>query len=114
MPFLRFAGFERNFLQELAPVLIEKFSDIANVPKEIIKIERLQVDAIANSPQSLEIQMFQREQDTHDALAAMMHQLLKARGAEHVHIYFVILTPSLYYKEGIPLKEIPRRISRVR
>ncbi|PWK11562.1 DUF1904 family protein [Tumebacillus permanentifrigoris] len=114
MPFLRFTGFEKDFLQELAPVLIEQFSDIANVPKEIIKIERLHVDPIANSPQSVEIQMFQREQETHNALAMMLHQLLHARGATHAHLYFVILTPSLYYKEGIPLKEIPRRVSEVR
>lgn len=114
MPFLRFTGFDKTALQELAPALISRFSDIANIPEEIIKLERTLVEPIANSPLSVEIRMFQREQEKHDAIAAMIHDLLHAHGHHHVHIYYILLNPALYYKEGVPLKEIPKRTSAVR
>jgi hypothetical protein len=39
MPFLRFKGFEKNFLKQISPLLIEQFSDIANIPIKIAKKE---------------------------------------------------------------------------
>ncbi|ERI08713.1 hypothetical protein HMPREF0083_03220 [Aneurinibacillus aneurinilyticus ATCC 12856] len=108
MPFLRFKGFDRNLLKTISPTLIEEFSHIVNIPKDIVKIELLTVEQITNTPPSLEILMFQREQEKHDALAATLYSMLKEHGYTNVHIFFVILTPSLYYKEGQPLKEIPK------
>jgi hypothetical protein len=109
MPFLRFKGFEKNFLKQISPLLIEQFSDIANIPREIVKIELLDVEQITDTPLSVEIFMFQREQKKHDALASKMYSILSEYGYKNVHIFFIILTPSLYYKEGRPLKEIPIR-----
>ena len=50
--------------------------------------------------------MFPRSQEKHDAIAATMHDLLNHFGCCDVHIFFVLLTPSLYYKEGRPLRNI--------
>jgi hypothetical protein len=107
MPFLRFKGFEKKHLKEAAPALTKEFARIANIPEEIVKIELLPVEQITNTPPSLEILMFQRKKEVHDALASKLHAMLSEYGYENVHIFFVILTPSLYYKEGQPLKEIP-------
>lgn len=46
------------------------------------------------------------EQKKHDAIAATMHDLLNHFNYRDVHIFFVLLAPSLYYKEGMPLKNI--------
>ncbi|WCK53342.1 DUF1904 family protein [Aneurinibacillus sp. Ricciae_BoGa-3] len=107
MPFLRFKGIDKDLLKNIAPTIVEEFSYIANVPEEIVKIELLHIEPILNSPASLEILMFQREKEKHDALAAKLHAILRENGYDNVHIFFVMLTPSLYYKEGIPLKEVP-------
>lgn len=108
MPFLRFKGFDSTLLKTISPTLIKEFSHIASIPKDIVKIELLTVEQITHTPPSLEILMFQREQEKHDALASMLYDMLKEHGYTNVHIFFVILTPSLYYKEGRPLKEIPK------
>ncbi len=105
MPFLRFKGFDKPFLQAIAPVITEKFSGIAKIPEETVKIELINVERITDTPLSLEIFMFQRDKEEHDAIASAMHNVLKEYGFAHVHIFFIILEPSLYYKEGVPLKE---------
>ena len=106
MPYLRFKGFDEVFLQELLPVLVEEFSRIAAVPQEIVKVELLSITQITATPRSLEIFMFPRTQEKHDAIAGNLHGLLSHFGYRDVHIFFVLLTPSLYYKEGVPLKNI--------
>ncbi|MGA9173228.1 MAG: DUF1904 family protein [Thermoactinomyces sp.] len=108
MPFLRFKGFDKKLVQEISPVLVEKFAQIAEIPEEIVKIELLQIDAIQNSPPSLEILMFEREKEKHDAIARTLYECLSKVGYENTHIFFILLTPSLYYKNGQPLKEIPK------
>lgn len=107
MPFLRFKGFEKPFLQEISSELIDTFSAVAGVTKEKVKIELLAVERITDTPLSLEIFMFQREQAKHDAIASAMYKLLAGHGHAHVHIFFVVLNPSLYYKEGEPLTHYP-------
>ncbi|WP_047151154.1 DUF1904 family protein [Aneurinibacillus tyrosinisolvens] len=107
MPFLRFKGFEKKILQQIAPDLVAEFSHIANVPKEIVKIELVAVEQITDHPPSLEILMFPREKETHDRLASRLHAMVSEYGYSHVHIFFILLNHSLYYKEGSPLAEIP-------
>ncbi|QRG65565.1 DUF1904 family protein [Brevibacillus choshinensis] len=104
MPFLRFKGFEKEWLQEASPVIIDEFARIAEVAKEKVKIELLLVEQITNSPHSVEIMMFEREQEKHDAIAYMIHEILKPHGFENTHIFFILLSPSLYYKEGLLLQ----------
>ncbi|CAG7616469.1 DUF1904 family protein [Paenibacillus allorhizosphaerae] len=107
MPYLRFKGFQSEVLEKLAPLVVDEFAYIVKIPKEKVKIELLPIRQITNSPLSVEIQMFQREQETHDALASSMNRIFHEFDCQHVHIYFVILSPTLYYKEGKPLKVIP-------
>jgi hypothetical protein len=104
MPYLRFKGFEKDFVEFISPMIIDEFSIIATVPKEIVKIELLNVERIANSPLSVEILMFQRMNEIHDEIAKKIHKILSEYGFKQTHIFFVILTPSFYYKEGLPLK----------
>lgn len=104
MPFLRFKGFEKEWLRNASPVIIDEFARIAEVAKEKVKIELLLVEQITNSPLSVEILMFEREQEKHDAIAHMIHEILKPHGFENTHIFFILLSPSLYYKEGMPLQ----------
>jgi len=106
MPFLRFKGFDKQVIEQLSPSIIEKFSNIVSIPADIVKIELLHAEPVANSPLSVEILMFQREQHVHDSIAAMIYEQLSEYGFKP-HIFFVILTPSLYYKEGKPLQGIP-------
>lgn len=106
MPYLRFKGFEEDFLREWLQVLVDEFARIAAVPREIVKIELLPVIRITDTPRSLEIFMFPREQWKHDAIAENLYGLLSNFGYQDVHIFFLQLTPSLYYKEGLPLKNI--------
>ncbi|GFE56283.1 DUF1904 family protein [Geobacter sp. AOG1] len=106
MPYLRFKGFDEAFLKRVSPVIVEEFSRVAAVPREIVKIELLSVTRITATPRSLEIFMFPRTQEKHDRIAANLHDLLSNFGYGEVHIFFVLLTPSLYYKEGVPLKEV--------
>ncbi len=106
MPYLRFKGFENLFLREQLPVLVEEFSRTAAVPREIVKVELLSITQITPTPRSLEIYMFPRTQEKHDAIAAALHAILSRYGYRDVHIFFVLLTPSLYYKEGMSLQNI--------
>ena len=107
MPFLRFKGFDPQFLREISPELVENFSRLAEVSKEKVKIESFQMEMITNSPLSVEIYMFPRAQKKHDEIAAMIHSILHRHGFGQAHIFFVMLSPSLYYKEGLPLQQMP-------
>lgn len=106
MPYLRFKGFDEEFLRQERPVLVEEFARVAAVPQEIVKIELLNITQITATPRSLEIFMFPRTQERHNSIASTLHAILSRHGYGDVHIFFVLLTPSLYYKEGIPLKNI--------
>ncbi len=106
MPYLRFKGFDENFLRKLVPLVVAEFSRVAAVPREVVKVELLGIVQIMATPRSLEIFMFPREQKKHDVIAATLDAILRRYGYEDVHIFFVLLSPSLYYKEGVPLKNI--------
>ncbi|HEY3415915.1 MAG TPA: DUF1904 family protein [Armatimonadota bacterium] len=106
MPYLRFKGFDEELLRELLPMLVEGFSSTAAVPQEIVKVELLSIKQITATPRSLEIFMFPREQEKHDRIAANLYDLLCRFNYRDVHIFFVLLSPSLYYKEGVPLNNI--------
>ena len=106
MPYLRFKGFDEGFLREQVPLLVEEFSRVAAVPREIVKVELLNITQITTTPRSLEIFMFPRSQEKHDAIAASLYDLLSHFNYRDIHIFFVLLTPSLYYKEGQPLQNI--------
>lgn len=106
MPYLRFKGFDEEFLRQQLPQFVEEFSRTAAVPQEIVKVELLRVAQITSTPCSLEIYMFPRTQEKHDAIAKNIYDVLSRFGYRDVHIFFVLLTPSLYYKEGQPLKDI--------
>ncbi len=106
MPYLRFKGFDEEFLQQLLPVIVEEFSRVAAVPREIVKVELLTITQITDTPRSLEIFMFPRPQERHDQIAACLYDLLSRFDHKNVHIFFVLLTPSLYYKQGLPLKHV--------
>lgn len=106
MPFLRFKGFDEEVLQRALPVLVEEFSRVAAVPSGIVKIELLNITRITPTPPSLEIFMFPRAQEKHDAIAESLYEVLKHFGYSDVHVFFVLLTPSLYCKEGRPLKDL--------
>ncbi len=106
MPYLRFKGFDEESLRELGPLIVEEFSRVAVVPREVVKVELLGIVRITSTPRSLEILMFPREQKKHDAIAATLDAILRRHGHGDVHIFFVLLSPSLYYKEGVPLKNI--------
>ncbi|MGN7470299.1 DUF1904 family protein [Brevibacillus sp. SAFN-007a] len=104
MPFLRFKGFEKEKLQSVSPLIIEEFARIAEVSREKVKLELLLVERLTNSPLSLEIMMFPRDQKQHDEIARAMNRILHKQGFENVHIFFILLSPALYYKEGLPLR----------
>lgn len=104
LPFLRFKGFEKAKLQSVAPLIIEEFARIAEVSEEKVKLELLLVEQLTNSPLSLEIMMFPREQNKHDEIASTMNRILQKQGFENVHLFFILLSPELYYKEGLPLQ----------
>lgn len=106
MPYLRFKGFDEEFLRQQLPLFVEEFSRAAAIPRDIVKVELLSITQITSTPRSLEIYMFPRTQEKHDAIAAALHTILSRYGYQDVHIFFVLLTPSLYYKEGMPLQNI--------
>lgn len=106
MPYLRFKGFDEEFLRQQLPLLVEAFSRTAAVPREIVKVELLSITQITPTPRSLEIYMFPRTQEKHDTIAAALHAILSRYGYRDAHIFFVLLAPSLYYKEGMPLQNI--------
>lgn len=106
MPYLRFKGFDEGFLREKAALFVAEFARVAAVPLDKVKIELLPVIRITDTPRSLEIFMFPREQQKHDCIAATMAALLDQCGLPDVHIFFIQLAPRLYYKEGQPLKHV--------
>ncbi|PZE19586.1 DUF1904 family protein [Paenibacillus xerothermodurans] len=103
MPYLRFTGFAGDSLRLLAPRMTQEFAQLVNIEREKVKIELIASEAITQVPLSLQIMMFPRKQETHDAIAAALHHILREAGYDQVHIFFVLLTPSLYYKNGEPL-----------
>jgi|GEM_PF-652825 len=103
MPYLRFKGFPRDFLHSIAPRVVEEFAAIVQIPKEKVKIELLLTEAITQVPLSVEILMFPRKQEIHDAVAAMLNRMLLEADYPNAHLFFIILSPSLYYKNGEPL-----------
>lgn len=103
MPYLRFKGFTREFLHSIAPQVVDDFARIVQVPKERVKIELLLTEAITQVPLSVEILIFPRKQEVHDEVAAMLNRMLLQSGYPGAHIFFIILSPSLYYKNGEPL-----------
>ncbi|GAF22025.1 MULTISPECIES: DUF1904 family protein [Shouchella] len=104
LPYLRFTGFSSERLQTLAPTVIDVFSEIVHISKEKVKIERSTLEPILNVPLTIEIRMFSRAQSVHDQIANNLSALLREEGFETVHIYFLILSPELYYKDGVPIK----------
>ncbi|NQX71452.1 DUF1904 family protein [Paenibacillus alba] len=106
MPFLRFKGFQKDFITSVSPDIIQEFSKLTGVVPEKVKIELLLIEQLNNSPLSLEILMFPREQEMHDRIVQALYDLLHAHGFGDVHIFFILLSPHLYYKEGQPLKTI--------
>ena len=106
MPYLRFKGFDEEFLKQALPTIIAEFSRAAAVPQEIVKVELISIKRITDTPRSLEIFMFPRTQERHNRIAANLHDLLCHFDYHGVHIFFVLLSPSLYYKEGMPLKSV--------
>ncbi|SDN71549.1 protein of unknown function [Paenibacillus sp. yr247] len=104
MPFLRFKGFQRDFISSISPIIIQEFSKVTGVVQQKVKIELLLVEQLNNSPQSLEILMFPRDQEMHDNIVQVLYTILSEHGFPDVHIFFILLSPHLYYKEGQPLK----------
>ena len=103
MPFIRYKGFDKDFLLSFAPQLAKQFAEITGVPTELIKMELLPTEPLSAVPQSVEILMFPRHQAVHDAIAKCFNDCLRASGHPGVHIFFILLSPALYYKEGKPL-----------
>lgn len=103
MPFLRFKGFQKDFISSISSTIIQQFSKLTGVVQEKIKIELLLVEQLNNSPLSLEIYMFPRDQELHDNIVKELYTILCEHGFHDVHIFFILLSPHLYYKEGQPL-----------
>jgi hypothetical protein len=106
MPYLRFKGFDEEMLREHLSDLVAEFARVAGVPREIVKIELLNITRITETPPSVEIFMFPRSQEMHDAIASALHGLLEHAGCGDAHLFFVLLSPALYYKQGRALKNI--------
>lgn len=106
MPYLRFSGFDEGFLRAQLTELVTAFACVAAVPREIVKIELLSIERLTDTPLSLEILMFPRSQERHDAIAATLHGLLSRHGYGETHIFFLLLSPALYYKLGVPLHTV--------
>lgn len=104
MPYIRFKGFEESRVKKLTPTVVKEFSLIVLIEQEKVKIEVLNVRIITDTPLSVEIMMFQRDQETHDKIAASLHCILQEHGYPSVHIFFITLDSRLYYKEGRPLR----------
>ncbi|HJV46782.1 MAG TPA: DUF1904 family protein [Bacillota bacterium] len=103
MPFLRFKGFEHDFVRQIAPEVILQIVRLADVTEEKVKIELVPIIRITDTPLSLEIYIFPRDQKKHDQIAAAMNQIFEDHGCIGVHIFFILLNPELYYKNGMPL-----------
>ncbi|MBY0216550.1 DUF1904 family protein [Paenibacillus illinoisensis] len=107
MPFIRFRGFTGHQLEETVPRITEQMALICNIPRERLKAERYDVQALTPSPASIEILMFQRDQEIHNRIASSIHGILADEGLSDAHIFFNILSPTLYYKQGKPLTDYP-------
>ncbi|KAA8782591.1 phenylpyruvate tautomerase PptA (4-oxalocrotonate tautomerase family) [Paenibacillus sp. 4624] len=105
MPFIRFKGFTGSKLEEVVPQITEQMALITHIPQERMKAERHDVQALTPSPASIEILMFQRDQEIHDRIASSMQSILEKAELPDVHIFFNILSPHLYYKKGKPLTD---------
>ncbi|WP_248924696.1 DUF1904 family protein [Paenibacillus hamazuiensis] len=103
MPFIRFHGFDEGFLKSFSPLLKQQLSVIMGVHENIVKIELVSSQPISDLPKYVEILMFPRPQEAHDVIAKWLNDQLEQRGFPKTHIFFVLLAPSLYYKEGKPL-----------
>jgi hypothetical protein len=102
MPYLRFKGFDEAFLRQQQPLLVAEFSRVSGILQESVKIELLPIKRITDTPRSLEIHLFPMDQKKLDAVAENLYDLLSNFGYPDVHIFFVLLSPSLYYQEGQP------------
>ncbi|NOU94627.1 DUF1904 family protein [Paenibacillus sp. LMG 31456] len=107
MPYLRFKGFTSDFLKSIAPRVVDEFAQLVHIAKEKVKIELLLTETITQVPRSVEILMFPRKQEIHDAAAAALNRILLESGYEQVHIFYILLSPSLYYKNGEPITAAP-------
>lgn len=105
MPYLQFKGFDPTTIQQLSPELVDEFSQIANDPKESVKIEVLEVTNITPNPPAVEISMFERPQEKHDEIVRHVLAMLHRYGYENVHIFFTIFSRCLYYIDGKSLKQ---------
>ncbi|ANX13931.1 hypothetical protein ABE41_018115 [Fictibacillus arsenicus] len=105
MPFIRFTGFNRETLEIFAPSLIEKIATIANIQKDTIKLELHKTEPLTQSPPSIEILIFPRDQQTFDSLSSLIYEILSKYGYTNVHIFFQLLSPLLYYKNGVSIDE---------
>ncbi|MEW9668523.1 DUF1904 family protein [Ammoniphilus sp. 3BR4] len=103
MPYLRFDGFTKEDLSPLIPRITREFANTAEVDEEKVKVELCQSERLTNSPRYLEIRMFQRSQDKHDRIVAVLDDILQSGGFKETHIFYIILSPQLYYKNGKPL-----------
>ena len=106
MPYVRFNGFDEGVFRQILPSIIDAVSEISDAPREKVKVELLGIKRLTETPLSIEILMFPRAQKTHDAIAAHLYNLVKLHGYTDVHIFFVMLAPSLYYRNGVPLNNI--------
>lgn len=105
MPFLRLKGFKEEFLRSAVQEIIDVFSQAAEVPKEIVKIEMLNIIQLTCTPLSIEIYMFARDQGKYDVIAKSLDKLLKRHGHSGLHIFFITLNQERYYKNGLPLQD---------
>lgn len=105
MPFIRFKGFTGPQLEEVVPRITEQMALITHIPRERMKAERHDVQALTPSPASIEILMFQRDQEIHNRIASSLQAILEEAYMPDVHIFFNILSPALYYKQGKPLTD---------
>jgi len=103
MPFLRFSGFAKPDIVELAPRIVQEVARTAKVQADKVKLELIQMEAITNHPPYIEISLFHRDQEVYDAIALWLSHELMRYGYENAHIYFVELNPEIYYKQGHPL-----------
>ena len=103
MPYLRFNGFTKEELSPLIPRIIQDFARTAEIDEDKVKVEFRPTGRLTNSPRSLEILMFQRSQDKHDRIAAVLYAILESGGFEDTHIFYKILSQQLYYRNGKPL-----------
>jgi Domain of unknown function (DUF1904). len=93
MPYLRFKSFDEEGLRRALPLLVDEFAQVAAVPREIVKVELLTITPLTATPRSLEIFMFPRTKEKHDAIAAHIYALLSRFGYQDTHIFLYRLIP---------------------